>query len=354
MITTTRASSSCIPITKGCRGPTPSSADSGRLGEQAEHLNLYFEYLDALRSAGAGSRTEEAFVQRIIERYRSLDIDILLATDDPAYNLLRAIRDRLAPGKPILLPASITLPEANLIGIEGVAGIAETPDFTATLTLMQRLHPGRKKLYVIGDTTRTFASNLAALGRRMPPCPPFDMTVVARQKLDDVRSQMADIPGDALIFLMGRPQDDRGNLVTGPEVARMLSSTTRQPIYTGWDFFLGHGVVGGMMVSAGEQGRVLAELLTRLAHGESLAQLPRLTASPNRYAFDHVQLQRFNIDARALPGGSLIINRPPQFWDAYPKTFVSIVAIFVLLLALLGFLCLPHEGQASGSGRGRT
>ena len=81
---------------------------------------------------------------------------------------------------------------------------------------------------------------------------PFDMTVVARQKLDDVRSQMADIPGDALIFLMGRPQDDRGNLVTGPEVARMLSSTTRQPIYTGWDFFLGHGVVGGMMVSAGE------------------------------------------------------------------------------------------------------
>ena len=309
------------------------------LGEQAEHLNLYFEYLDALRSAGAGSRTEEAFVQRIIERYRSLDIDILLATDDPAYNLLRAIRDRLAPGKPILFAGVNNITEANLIGIEGVAGIAETPDFTATLTLMQRLHPGRKKLYVIGDTTRTFASNLAALETANAAMPtPFDMTVVARQKLDDVRSQMADIPGDALIFLMGRPQDDRGNLVTGPEVARMLSSTTRQPIYTGWDFFLGHGVVGGMMVSAGEQGRVLAELLTRLAHGESLAQLPRLTASPNRYAFDHVQLQRFNIDARALPGGSLIINRPPQFWDAYPKTFVSIVAIFVLLLALLGFL----------------
>ncbi|TXI80176.1 MAG: FCD domain-containing protein [Flavobacteriales bacterium] len=309
------------------------------LGEQAEHLNLYFEYLDALRTAGTGPRAEEAFVQRVVERYRPLDLDILVATDDPAYNLLRAIRDRLAPGKPILFAGVNNIREENLIGVEGVAGIAETPDFTATLALMQRLHPDRKKLYVIGDTTRTFASNLAALETANATLPaPFDMTIVARQKLDDVRAQMANIPGDALIFLMGRPQDDRGNLVTGPEVARLLSGTTTQPIYTGWDFFLGHGVVGGMMVSAGEQGRVLAELLTRLARGEPLTRLPRLTPSPNRFAFDHVQLQRFNIAPGALPGGSLIVNRPPQVWEAYPKTFVSIVAIFILLLALLGFL----------------
>ena len=306
------------------------------LGDQAEQLQLYYEHLDALR---ADAKATERFAQHLIERYRNRGLDYLLATDDPAYQLLLATRERLAPGKPILFAAVNSITAEQLKGIEAIAGVAEKPEFSANLALMHRLHPQRDTLVVVGDSTPAFANNLAALQANNRDLPqPFRLSILIPSTLDELRSQLAAIPSDALIFLMGRPRDEKGNLITGPTTARFIRNHTHHPIYVGWDFFLGHGVVGGMLVSGEAQGKALAGLLLRLVHGEPITALPPVSASPNHYAFDYNELQRFDIAPGELPAQARIINRPAQIWESHPTLFFTAVSVFVLLIIQMGFL----------------
>lgn len=306
------------------------------LGEQAEGMQLYYEHLDALRTDAA---TMERLARHITEHYRTQGLDYLVATDDPAYRLLLGLRERIAPGKPFVFAGVNNITREHLAGIDSVAGIAETPDFAANLALMRRLHPQKDALVVIGDATPTFASNLAGLqASNAAQTEPFRMTVIAASTLEELRAQLIDMPREALIFLMGRPRDDAGNLVTGPAVARFVRSHTHHPIYTGWDFFLGHGVVGGMLVSGEAQGKALADLLLHLTHSQPIAALQPVTDSPNHYAFDYEELQRFGIPVSALPDAARIVNKPAQIWDSHPLLFFAVVSTFVLLVMLMGFL----------------
>jgi ABC-type uncharacterized transport system substrate-binding protein len=253
------------------------------LGAQAEHINLFVEYLDALRFPIKGKEIEEAVVDRLIARYQGREIDVLVASDDPAYRLLLAHRDRIAPGKPLLFAGVNNLRIEQLSGLENLAGVAETPDFSANLALMQRLHPQTEKLLVLGDATPTFESNLASLeAANTRLAHPFSIDVLAYKRINELTSALKTHAGEQLVFLMGRPLDDRGNLVPGPETVSILRKIIDRPIYSGWSFFLGHGIVGGKLISGTEQGRAVANMAVALVEGKSIADLPRLVESPNR------------------------------------------------------------------------
>lgn len=306
------------------------------LGDQVTHINLFIEYLDALRFPKTDASEVDAFASQLKNRFGSADIDILLATDDPAYNFLLAHRDRLWPGKPLIFAGVNNIRPENLEGLALVSGVAESPDFLANLRLMQKLHPALERLVLVGDTTKTFVSNLEALHKANEQlAKPFTLEPLTRRTVAEVLSAFKEIPGDYLVFLMGRPLDDRGNFLDGPSMANYLRQNTEKPIYSAWSFFLGRGIIGGKVVSGEQQGRELAGLLTRLIDKVPFAQLPRLIESPNRYVFDARELQRFNLNERALPDGSEVLNRPAQLWEAYPKTFVTIIALFVSLLIVV-------------------
>ena len=81
----------------------------------------------------------------------------------------------------------------------------------------------------------------------------------------------------------------------------------------------------------------VAALVLDLRAGKAFSDLPRLTASPNRYMFDYEELDRFGLTRQTLPSNSIVINRPQPVWDAYPRTFVGAVALVVFLLVLLTF-----------------
>jgi PAS domain S-box-containing protein len=306
------------------------------LGDQAGHANLFIEYLDVLRFPLKSKAMEEALVEKLVARYRDRGIDMLIASDDPAYRLLLAHRERIAPGKPLLFAGVNNLRPEQLKGLDNLAGVAETPDFPANLALMQRLHSQAGKLLVLGDATATFESNLselkaanAALSR------PFSIEVIAHKRINELTRALKTQAGDQLVFLMGRPLDDRGNLVTGPETAAILRQVIDRPIYSGWSFFLGHGIVGGKLVSGIEQGRTVANMAVALIEGKSIADLPRLTESPNRFAFDYRELARLKIQESLLPEGAQIQFRPPSFTEKNPELLTAAIAVLVILLALL-------------------
>jgi PAS domain S-box-containing protein len=306
------------------------------LGEHRSHFGVFIEYLDALRFPIRSPEVEGAAAQRLAERYARIHIDYLVATDDPAYRLLLAHRDRLWSGIPILFAGVNNVASKDVAHLERVAGISERPDFFANLALIQSLHPKVDRLVVVGDETKTFASNRKALeDANVTLARPFTVAVIVRHSLRDVLAELRGLSGEFVIFLMGRPFDDADRIGSEAVVASAVRGATRHAVYSAWSFFLGHGIVGGKLVSGKEQGLALAGLLTDLSAGKTLADLPRVTDSPNRYLFDYAELDRLGLSGHPLPLGSVVINRPASVRESYPKTFAGSLAVFVFLLVLL-------------------
>ena len=309
------------------------------LGELTTHLDLLFEYLDVLRFPKAKKSEETLFVKRLAENYGGTSIDILVATDDPAYRLLLENRDLIAPGKPLLFAGVNNIQADDLYELQNVAGVAETPSFLDNLQLMRKLHPSVSQLVVIGDLTVTFASNLSALEAANAQLPtPFTLQIISQKRLSNVIADLKGVTGNHLVFLMGRPADDRGNFLPGPPTANAVRAVSAMPVYSAWSFFLGHGIVGGKLVSGEEQGIAVAGLIKRLLAGALMTTLPRVIESPNRYQFDYRELERFKIKESLLPEGSEIINQPPSIYQTHPSLLVSVVGLLVVLLIIIVLL----------------
>mgnify|MGYP001365141528 CR=1 FL=1 len=306
------------------------------LAEHRSQIGVFIEYLDDLRFPIRTPEAEAAIAQRLAERYAKAHIEYLVATDDPAYRLLLAHRDRLWPGIPILFAGVNNIDGKDVAHLERVAGVSEHPDFLANLTLIQSLHPKVDRLVVVGDETKTFASNRKALeDANATLARPFTVDIVVRNSLREVLADLHGLSGDFVVFLMGRPFDDDGQLGAEAVVSKAVRGATRHPIYSAWSFFLNHGIVGGKLVSGKEQGLALAGLVTDLHAGKAMADLPRVIDSPNRYMFDYAELDRLGLSRHPLPPESLVINQPVKIWETYPKTFAGSVAVLVFLLALL-------------------
>ncbi len=101
-----------------------------------------------------------------------------------------------------------------------------------------------------------------------------------------------------------------------------------------WDIALGHGIVGGKVVSGKLQGQEAAKLALQILREVPVSDLPVITTSPNQYQFDWNQLERFDISPDDLPQDTYIINRPVSFY-AENATIVKSSLVVLALLCLL-------------------
>lgn len=98
-----------------------------------------------------------------------------------------------------------------------------------------------------------------------------------------------------------------------------------------WDFYLGHGILGGNLANGYSQGITAGNIALRILMGEPVGNIPVVMDSPNTYMFDYQQMKRFGIESGLLPVSSIIINQPSSFYSVNKNLFNSIIAITVLL-----------------------
>jgi len=127
---------------------------------------------------------------------------------------------------------------------------------------------------------------------------------------------------------------------------RALATISPVPIYGGWAFSLGHGIVGGRLIDLREHGQAAGRMAVRLLQGEPPQTLPRVSPSPNPYMFDHVQLRRFNISAASLPDDSRIINQPPSFYATHHEKLIFGMTLLLIIVISIAFARLNASRRA--------
>ena len=115
-----------------------------------------------------------------------------------------------------------------------------------------------------------------------------------------------------------------------------------------WEFYLGHGIVGGKLTSGEQEGIMAGKMALRVLLGEKASEIP-LAKSPTQYIFDHRQLARFNITESSLPPKSIVVNKPFSFYETYKSLIwavVSVIAVLALVVvALIGNILLRRRAE---------
>ena len=138
------------------------------------------------------------------------------------------------------------------------------------------------------------------------------------------------------------------------DVVSRISAAANAPVYVFVDQFLGLGPVGGYLYSLELHGKAGAEIGLRVLHGESPANIPVREVQSNQYMFDVRQLDRWKLDSRLLPAGSVIKFREPSVWDRYRAYVVSAATLLALQTALIVGLVVQRTRRRRAEAQLRT
>lgn len=301
---------------------------------------LHIEYLDSKNYSGI--EFDRKTVDLLRFKYQQRHFDLVLSTDDYAFDILEHHRDEIFANTPVVFCGTNSFDRSRLGGKSGMVGVDERPSFADTLDLIFRLHPSAGNIVVIHDDSRTGQLNSSEFRQAAVT---FEkrakFTYLAGLPLDELVKRAQQLqPGSVMVYFASFVDGKNGERVSSGDALQAIANAGKTPIYGGWEFSLGKGIVGGRLVDLYEHGALSAGLAVRILNGEGPAALTILSPSPNRYMFDYAEMTRFGVSEKQLPPASVIINKPPGFLMAYRVELLVILSLVLMLALVVIFILL--------------
>lgn len=295
-------------------------------------VDLFYEFMDTKHNSGP------EYIQRLYETYRhkfsNKRFDAIITSDDDAYHFLLKYHDELFADVPVIFCGVNYFQGNEITDNKLFTGIVESIDLVKTIKVALELHPAVKNIVVINDKSFTGIGNKKMLEKIMPVFPGIQFTMFEDMNMSEVQEKVAALSTDSLVLLMTFNKDKSNNVYSYEESIRLIAGKAKVPIYSVWDFYLGQGITGGMLTSGYNQGEMAANITLRVLSGEKPEYIPIVKESPNRYMFDYNYLKLFGVNLAALPGDSVVINRPISGFEKYQTTIMAgmLTVAFMLLI----------------------
>ncbi|WP_295449384.1 ABC transporter substrate binding protein [uncultured Thiodictyon sp.] len=323
-----------------------------RLADPDRAIELSVEYLDSRRFTDPA--ITDALATAMAAKYHAYRPDLVIVSDNAAFDFALSQRQRLFPGRPIVFCGYNNFRPAVLRGSADVTGVNEETDMSATVDLALRVQPATRTLVFITSTGDASSKRIAEIadaevapryrGR-------FDLVTLKDASLAEIRAGLVPLPRATVVFLAGQTRDQgEGRALTPEENGRLIASASPFPVYTFWNFHLATGVLGGHILTGADQGRAAGSLALRILGGTPVADLPVVMTSPASDIFDYRVMQRFGIAHTALPRGSVVINRPASVWDIYRWEITATLIVLALETILIAVLITVMRQRNSALG----
>jgi len=275
------------------------------------------------------------------QKYRAKDFPLVIAADNPALEFALKFRPQLFPRAVIVFCGINGYVPTMIEGFDRVTGVAEILDAGDTLALALKLHPGTRKVVVVHDYTITGLATRRETEQQLQRfVGKVEIRYMANQSTRELMENLRQLPADSLVLALSYSLDKDGQVINHEKISRLLSDSSPVPVYGLHEERLGYGIVGGSMLGGRLQGARAAELALSVLAGEPLARERVDIKSPTRMMFDYNQMVRFNIPARALPPGTIIVNQPVSFLAEHTALVIVTLGIIAILaggVAILGF-----------------
>jgi len=306
------------------------------LNESEYKIDLQVEYMDAKKF---NYEDVTGMLLRLYkEKFDGERFDVVLVSDNDAFTFARQYRETLFPGVPLVF-CGVNDIKDDALAQGNITGVVENFDFLLTLDVAFKLHPDKRRMVVVGDEStaglaiKQQVEDAVHLYRDR-----LEVEYWTRMSLGAVLDRVELLPPDTFLFFIPYYQPLGGKFYTAEEVMEAIYAHSNVPIYTAWEFLLGHGAVGGRLLSGFQHGQAAASMVLQILGGKSANGIPVYREPTGQYAFDYNVMKRLGIDEDLLPEGSTIINAPKAFYELSKELFWTIMISFALLLVVMVFL----------------
>ena len=230
------------------------------------------------------------------QRYSQRKIDFIMTLYPEALNFLLDDGQTIFPDVPVLalyLPQGFKPPETNRRIIPHLV----IPDLKRTLEIALKLVPKAERVYVVSGThpLDRWLEGLARQdfkkweGR-------LDVRYLSNLPLEEILATVSKAPSDSIVFTTAFGKDVTGKYQTTVEVSRQLARVSKAPVFGFLDTLLGHGIVGGSLLSFEYIGTRAGELALDILRGTRYAEnIPIVLDVPQLNMFDWRQLRHWNL-----------------------------------------------------------
>lgn len=305
------------------------------LDDPEQNIIVRYEYMDT--KYHRPERVVELLADLYMAKYVDFHFDAIIAADNNALTFLLNDRDTLFPNTPVVFCGINGFHESMLEGKKGFTGMAENYDLRGTLELALELHPQVKNVAMVSGTSTSSMINQALMHDIFPE---YEKRVrlidLSRLNPEDLQFKLQQLPSDSIIIYLSYYKMPNGSFLTVPESTAFVYQHAKVPIYSPWEYTLGNGIVGGMMLSGRKEGAGAANYVLQLLDGTDISDIPIRYSSEITPIFDYRMLQEHNISLSSLPQDRLVLYEPQTLYYRYKYPIWGLAA-FILYQSLMIF-----------------
>lgn len=301
-------------------------------------IDIDVEYMDVVLQNDTEYFNEWSSLLK--RKYAKYPPDVIVPVFFPAFTFLVANRDLLFPGCPIVFCAVPESLGASLASRKDVTGVGFAIDFEPTVSAIKEVLPNTSKLMILSGNSkhdRWFRNVAYKSIQRISKG--LELVDLAGLSPTEAADEIAKAGPSTAALLLTCELDNNNNRYTTTDYLQVLEKRSKVPIFGCYDTVLGHGIIGGALISPVEQGQVAGEIAARILNGESTDKIPEILDSHYSLAFDARVLERFEIPVSRLPSGAKLINSKPNVWDQYGRYvaigFAALLAQSAIIISLL-------------------
>ncbi len=305
-------------------------------------MDIETEYMDVVLQDDKEYFNEWSEVVRL--KYSKYPPDVVIPVFFPAYAFAVMNREMFFPGCPMVfcaVPQSFAESQKSKRNITGVGGQF---DNRPSMEVIKKVLPGTKKLLILSGKSRLdiWLSGVAMRQSEIA-FPEIEFKALAGLTPAEAALEFVQAGPDTAGLLLSFELDNYGNRMNTTEYLHELNKVSKVPIFGCYDTILGHGILGGALISPTDFGKTTGKLAGRILNGESADDIPKDYSHTYTIAFDHEVLRKLGISESRLPAGAKVINRKPTIWSQYGRYISSGVAALLVQSAIIVSLLLNRS-----------
>ncbi|WP_242844597.1 sensor histidine kinase, partial [Clostridium novyi] len=297
-----------------------------------ESLDINIEYMDT--KSFNNSEYIENLYTFYKEKFHQKKFDLIISIDDDSLNFLKKYSKSLFPNTPIVFTGANLFNKSILKNNPFFTGMIECPPLKETIDMALSLNRTTKNVIVINDTSTKGLS----LKKSLDDIIPSFKGIVNFIFLDNInllhnKEFLNNYCKNSIVLLLSGFTTDYSESIFIDNDTILSTKDFNIPMYSIWEMFLGHGVLGGKMISREKEAEILGNTALRILKGENPNAIPIINTPIGNYKFDYNLITKFDIPITLLPYKSSFINLKPLSYTI-PKILVLSFIIFIITLCI--------------------
>jgi len=294
---------------------------------------IYTEYMDSKRY------NSESYCQSLKEffknKYKSMKFDIILASDNNAFNFLLEKRDAIFGEVPVSFCGVNGFEQDSIKGMSYITGVAEKYSVKETVDTILKLHKDAKNIFIINDYLKTGLISKKDMQKELVSYEDRVKFIYSDNlTLEELRDEIASLKSDTVVLLGSYYADKNKKFITYEVVGDYLLEASESPVYCLFNFNISNNVVGGKVIGGYTQGERMSKIALRILNGEQANSIAVEDSQANQFVFNYKGLKKHNIDEAKLPKDSKIINKPFSLYEEYKTILFYLIALFATIITL--------------------